>query len=89
MGEIWERNGRDDGRDEKSKIPLFKGLSTVQWERWTLSVNNPSLFINNASLSMLYHSLISANRSLNGNYSFPVWECQIPRLGTKHSQAGK
>ena len=25
-GVIWERYGRDDGRDEKAKIPLYKGV---------------------------------------------------------------
>jgi hypothetical protein len=29
MGVIWERNGRDDGRDEKRRIPLFKGLDAI------------------------------------------------------------
>ena len=26
-GVIWERYGRDDGRDEKPKMPLNKGVS--------------------------------------------------------------
>ena len=52
-----------------------------------LSVNNPSLFVNKVRLLLLYRSLISVNSSFIGNYLFPVWECQTPRLGTKHSQA--
>jgi hypothetical protein len=32
-GVIWERNGRDDGRDKNGKIPLFKGLDAIQQER--------------------------------------------------------
>ena len=28
-GEIWERYGRDDGREKISRNPLFKGVSGV------------------------------------------------------------
>jgi hypothetical protein len=34
-GEIWEESGRDDGRDENTKIPLFTGFSAYRWEGWT------------------------------------------------------
>ena len=53
-----------------------------------LFINNPMLFINKVSLSVLNRSLISAISPFKGNNSFPVWDCLALRLGTKHSQAG-
>ena len=32
-GEIWERKGRDEGRDKSLETLLYKGLSLKIWER--------------------------------------------------------
>ena len=95
MGVMWERNGRDDGRDENGELPLFKGLDAIRWERWTDFVNTPSLFFNNARLIFNNATLFALNlalfvsrRSLTGKYLFPAWEHIIPSLGTKHSLRG-
>ena len=94
-GVIWERNGRDDGRDEKRRIPLFKGFGAIRWERWTdfvntpsLSVNNASLIFNNPALFALNLGLFCAKCSQAGNNLFPPWEQNIPSLGIKHSLRG-
>ena len=58
-GVLWEGSGRDDGRDENGKIPLFNGLGAIRRERWAffnnarLIFNKAALFIDNAALLAL------------------------------------
>ena len=69
------------GGMKTARILYLKGLAPSDGRDGPLFVNTRSLFGNKAALSKLYLSFISANRSLKGNYSFPVREFQIPRQG--------
>ena len=62
------------GGMKTARILYLKGLAPSDGRDRPLFVNSRSLFGNKAALSKLYLSFISANRSLKGNYSFPVRE---------------